>query len=85
MPESDFLNSDQPSWADKYHYREAPSINSCQMCSYAKEIDEDGEPGVEALLCSACGEDTGASFSVDFSSICDLFLPELMDEEELED
>lgn len=78
-------NSSQSHWADKYHYREAPSINSCELCSFSLEVDEDGKRGVEALLCSAGGEDTGTNFSVDFAAICDLFLPDIMDEEELEE
>lgn len=84
MPGPDHNNNRQSDWADKYHYREAPAINSCEVCSYAQEVDQDGQPGVEALVCAACGEDTGTHFRVDFSAICDLFMSDLMDDEEEE-
>lgn len=76
------ISGEQAQWAKKYNYREADSINSCELCSYAREIDEDGLRGVEALVCEAGSDDTGNDFSVDFSTICDLFLPELLEEKQ---
>lgn len=71
--------SGQCEWTRKYNYREAPSINSCELCSYAQEIDVDGERGVEALVCDAASDDTGNRFEVEFSTICDLYEPELLE------
>jgi len=85
MPGPDHNNASQSDWADKYHYREAPAINSCEVCSYALEVDEDGRRGIESLVCAACNEDTGTHFTVDFAAICDLFLPDLMNDEEREE
>ncbi|MCL4474308.1 MAG: hypothetical protein M1455_10315 [Actinobacteria bacterium] len=70
----------QKDWASKYHYREAGAVDSCDLCSYAIRIDTDHDKRVEALTCSAGSEDTGGAFPVDFGSICDLFLPEMMEE-----
>jgi hypothetical protein len=75
------MNEHQAGWAGKYNYREAASINSCEICTYAEEVDEDGKWGVEALLCSAGAEDTGTKFPVKFSSICDLFVSDINEED----
>ena len=72
-------NEQQAEWIRKYNYREAPSINSCELCAYAVEVDEDGKRGVEELVCSAGSEDTGAEFPVEFTTICDLFESDLLE------
>ena len=73
---------DRKEWAARYHYREAKAVDSCDVCSYANRIDTDGDTLIESLTCAAATEDTGAPFSVDFGNICDLFLPEMMEEED---
>lgn len=76
------INISQEEWAAKYHYRDAGAVDSCDLCSYASHVDTNHDKRVESLNCSAGSEDTGATLKVDFGSICDLFLPELMEEEE---
>ncbi len=75
------MNAEQQAWTGKYNYREATAVDSCDLCAYAIRIDTDHDLRVEALSCDACGDDTGAPFNVDFGFICDLFLPELLEEE----
>lgn len=72
-------NDGRTHWARKYNYREAPSINSCELCAYVTEVDVDGERGVEALICSAGTDDTGQQFSVRFTTICDLYESDLLE------
>lgn len=74
------MTDNQSEWALKYNYREARSINCCELCSYAEKIDLDGHRGVEALICSAATNDTGQSCPVGFDKICDLFNSELLQE-----
>jgi len=71
---------DSKQWAVRYHYRDAGAVDSCDLCSYAVRIDADNDERVEALTCSACSQDTGTSFAVDFGSICDNFLPEMLED-----
>jgi hypothetical protein len=71
---------DMKQWAAKYNYRNAGAVDSCDLCSYANHIDADNDKRVEALTCAACSEDTGVRFQVNFESICDLYLPELLEE-----
>lgn len=75
------MSDRQAHWVKKYNYRETDSINTCEICSYAEEVDEDGKWGVEALICAAGTDDTGSTLPVEFSYICDLYLPELLEEQ----
>lgn len=71
-------------WSSKYNYRDACAIDSCELCSYANHIDINLDRRVESLTCSACGDDTGMTCAVDFGSICDLYLPDIMDDDQAE-
>jgi len=74
------MEAKRKEWSSKYNYRDACAIDSCDMCSYANHIDVNLDRRVESLTCSACSEDTGISdCAVEFGSICDLYLPEIMD------
>lgn len=74
------VNPDRKNWSDRYNYRDAGAIDSCELCSYANHIDVDLDRRVESLTCSAWGDDTGMTCAVEFGSICDLYLPEIMED-----